>query len=62
MKTTGVSRMAGAEENLTAGDPAAGRAFALQVCTPCHVVARDQVSPSRFSIAPSFADIANTRP
>jgi cytochrome c len=41
--------------------PAAGRAFALQVCTPCHVVARHQLSPSRFATAPDFRAIATTR-
>lgn len=42
------------------GDPAKGRAFALEACTPCHVVAADQLSPRRFSVAPDFAAIANT--
>ncbi|MBV8614169.1 MAG: hypothetical protein JOY66_10420 [Acetobacteraceae bacterium] len=42
------------------GDPAAGKAFALQVCTPCHVVAPDQLSPQRFAVAPDFNAIANT--
>jgi len=45
----------------TGGDPATGRAFALQVCTPCHVVRGDQLSPKRFAIAPDFHAIANTR-
>lgn len=40
------------------GDPATGRAFALQVCTPCHVVARKQLSPPRFAVGPSFDSIA----
>lgn len=42
------------------GDPATGRAFALQTCTPCHLVAPDQLSPPRFAKAPSFDAIANT--
>ena len=42
------------------GDPAAGRAFALEVCTPCHVVAPDQVSPRRLAVAADFHTIANT--
>lgn len=41
------------------GDPAIGRAFALQACTPCHVVSRRQLSPPRFAVAPSFDAIAN---
>jgi mono/diheme cytochrome c family protein len=41
------------------GDPATGQAFALQACTPCHVVSRRQVSPPRFAVAPSFDAIAN---
>ncbi len=43
------------------GDPIAGRAFALEVCTPCHRVATDQLSPGRFAVAPDFRAIANTR-
>jgi mono/diheme cytochrome c family protein len=45
----------------TVGDPAKGQRFALQVCTPCHLVAPDQLSPPRFALAPSFEAIANTR-
>lgn len=44
----------------TTGDPAAGHAFALQVCTPCHVVASDQPGP-RSKVGPDFHAIANTR-
>jgi cytochrome c551/c552 len=44
----------------TAGNAAAGKAFALEVCTPCHVVASDQLSPRRFAVAPDFDAIANT--
>jgi mono/diheme cytochrome c family protein len=43
------------------GDVARGRAFALETCTPCHVVTSDQLSPRRFADAPSFEAIANTR-
>jgi|SRR5579864_20427 len=45
----------------TSGDPETGRAFALQVCTPCHVVAEDQLSPRRLATAPDFRAIATTR-
>lgn len=41
------------------GDPLAGREFALQACAPCHQVVADQES-ARFSVAPSFLDVANT--
>jgi mono/diheme cytochrome c family protein len=41
------------------GNAAAGRAFALQVCTPCHVVSRHQLSPPRFAVGPTFDAIAN---
>lgn len=41
------------------GDPCAGREFALQTCTPCHVVSSKQRSPPRFAVAPSFDAIAN---
>lgn len=42
------------------GDPATGKAFALEVCTPCHVVTPDQISPPRFAVAPDFQAVANT--
>lgn len=45
----------------TVGDAAKGQRFALQTCTPCHLVAPDQLSPPRFALAPSFEAIANTR-
>ncbi len=41
------------------GDPETGRAFALQACTPCHVVSTRQVSPRRFAIGPDFDVVAN---
>jgi len=43
------------------GDPEKGRAFGLEVCTPCHVVVEDQLSPGRLATAPDFRAIANTR-
>lgn len=43
------------------GDPNTGRNFALETCTPCHVVASDQLSPRRFATAPAFQAIANTK-
>jgi mono/diheme cytochrome c family protein len=53
---------AGAQKTVAEGDPAAaaGRAFALQACTPCHVVSSRQLSPPRFATAPDFRAIANT--
>jgi mono/diheme cytochrome c family protein len=44
----------------TAGNPTSGQRFALQTCTPCHVVTPDQLSPPRFAIGPDFPTIANT--
>jgi cytochrome c len=32
----------------------------MEVCTPCHVVAPDQLSPRRFAVGPDFSAIANT--
>lgn len=43
----------------TAGDPQAGRAYALQNCAGCHVVSSRQSTPAR--VAPSFQAIANMR-
>jgi cytochrome c2 len=42
-------------------DPDKGRAFALEVCTPCHVVAESQRTPRRLATAPEFRAIANAR-
>lgn len=50
---------AGAQPATDGADPTVGRAFALETCTPCHVVSSKQVSPPRFAIAPSFDAIAN---
>lgn len=58
---TAAPSWASAEGNTSGGDPATGRAFALQACTPCHVVSADQLSPKRFANAPAFQAIANTR-
>lgn len=41
------------------GDPARGRAFAQEVCTPCHHVIPQQFG-LRLTTAPSFAAIAAT--
>jgi len=40
-----------------AGDPATGKALALQWCSACHVVADDQAVASSVSL-PSFFDMA----
>jgi mono/diheme cytochrome c family protein len=42
------------------GNPAAGRTFARQVCSPCHVVTPDRNLPRMLDIAPDFQAIANT--
>jgi len=43
-----------------AQDVEAGRVFAREVCSPCHGVAADEVSPRTLPIAPDFKAIANT--
>lgn len=40
-----------------AGDPATGKALALQWCSACHLVAEDQAVASSVSL-PSFYDMA----
>lgn len=45
---------------LPMGDPQAGRDFALQACSVCHVVAPEQRVPPRIARAVSFRTIANT--
>lgn len=55
----GVPTGAFAPQSGVAADPSRGRAFALDNCRPCHVVARDQGSPVRFADAPDFHAIAN---
>lgn len=52
---------AGAQQDATGGNPRAGRVFALQTCTPCHVVSSRQSAPRRFADAPDFQAIANTK-
>jgi len=42
-----------------APDPAAGRRLAANVCSTCHAVAPDQMTPFLNQPAPSFAAIAN---
>ena len=42
------------------GNPAAGRAFAREVCSPCHAVTPAPRSPRMLDIAPDFRAIANT--
>ena len=49
---------AGAQTSGMTGNARAGRAFALQVCALCHVVAPGQLTPPRFTTAPSFRSIA----
>jgi mono/diheme cytochrome c family protein len=51
-----------AQTKLVAGDPAAGRIFALRACTGCHIVAPDQLFKPVFTgppHPPDFKDIAN---
>jgi mono/diheme cytochrome c family protein len=57
------SALAAAAWDATAqdGDVAAGRAFAREACTTCHVVEPDNASPRVVVIGPNFQDIANTK-
>jgi len=48
-----------AQTSAMTGNPRAGRAFALQVCALCHVVAPGQLTPPRLTTAPTFRSIAN---
>lgn len=41
------------------GNPTRGRDFAFDNCRPCHVVAPNQPSTTRFSNAPAFRAVAN---
>jgi len=51
---------AGAQTSAMSGNARAGRAFAMQVCALCHIVAAGQLTPPRFTTgAPSFRSIAN---
>ena len=45
----------------SAGDPVAGRLFALQSCTSCHIVAPGQANPEISTAAPAFKAIANAQ-
>jgi cytochrome c2 len=49
-----------AQDPLTGGDPGTGARFARETCTPCHVVSQQQLSPTRFALAPSFEQIARS--
>jgi len=45
----------------SAGNPKAGRDFALRNCTGCHVVSARQLTPPGVANAPSFQAVANMR-
>lgn len=49
-----------AQSSATAGNAARGRDFAFDNCRPCHVVAPNQPSTTKFSNAPDFRSIANS--
>ena len=55
-----VAGAAAAQDSTFGGDAQAGRAFALEVCTPCHVVSSRQLSPARLAVGPRFEAIANS--
>jgi mono/diheme cytochrome c family protein len=42
------------------GNPEAGRAYAREVCSPCHAVTAAQASQRTIAVAPDFRTIANT--
>ena len=44
----------------SSGNTEAGRAFARQVCSPCHAVTAEQASQRVMAIGPDFQTIANT--
>jgi len=48
-----------AQSSADSGNAARGRDFAFDNCRPCHVVAPNQTSTTRFSNAPDFRAIAN---
>lgn len=48
-----------AQTAVTEGNARRGRDFAFDNCRPCHVVAPNQTSVTRFSNAPDFRAIAN---
>ncbi len=53
-----VSSAANAQE--APGNPETGRAYAREVCSPCHAVTREQAAQRTIAIAPDFHTIANT--
>jgi mono/diheme cytochrome c family protein len=55
--SAGISGLA--QDPAARGDAQAGRAFALENCRPCHVVAPTSASAVRFANAPEFRAIAN---
>ncbi len=48
-----------AQGSAKVGDAKTGRAFALQTCALCHVVAPHQLAPTRLAVGPSFQSIAD---
>ncbi|HKM70686.1 MAG TPA: hypothetical protein VKG22_04650 [Stellaceae bacterium] len=42
------------------GNPEAGRAYAHEVCSPCHALTAEQASQRTIAVAPDFHAIANT--
>jgi mono/diheme cytochrome c family protein len=54
------SAPARAQLALPPGDPQAGRAFALEACSVCHIVAPGQRVSPRIASAVTFRQIANT--
>jgi cytochrome c len=55
-----VNSTAMAQLALPHGDVQKGRAFALEACSICHVVAPQQLTPPRIANAVTFRSIANT--
>ena len=44
----------------TPGNMDAGRAYAREVCSPCHAITAEQASQRMIAVAPDFQTIANT--
>ena len=42
------------------GNPEAGRAYAREVCSPCHAIAAEEASRRIIAVAPDFSAIADT--
>ena len=55
-----MSCAASAQLALPKGNPDSGKAFALQACSVCHVVASGQLTPPRIANAVSFRSIAHS--